>query len=229
LAHVEQSLDLPSDRPHIVGQTRVRQRAVAHPMPPVEHLAGLCPQGLSNGLRLPTPLDHGLDIAQQMRPAQLPPPARIPVIGAPAIRHQIPQKRSPKSSLATFRLRDSRTTKTVTQAVTAVHSHARCCPSRHPGFALTALAGRDVRRSWTAILRDMAISWQGFLPSTTGTLTIFVPSGQQALHGRLARILLPGYRSADGLAHWDTVGLGPIHARPSVPSPDLRSATWFSV
>ena len=108
------------------------QRAVADPMPPVEHLPGLRLQGLADLLGAPPARDHGFDVPQQMRPAHLPSPAGIPGVGAPAIRHQPPPERSPKSSCATLPLRDRRTTNTVTHAVTAVHSQARCCPSRHP-------------------------------------------------------------------------------------------------
>ena len=51
------------------------QRPVADPMPPVEHLTGLRPQGLADLLGASTALDHGFDVPQQMRPTELPPPA----------------------------------------------------------------------------------------------------------------------------------------------------------
>src|SRR5512132_134322 len=90
LPRFEPPLHFLPDRPHIAGKTGMRQRALTHPMPPMEHLAGLRSQGLPDDLRLATPHDHGLNIPQQMRPTQLPPPRGIPAIPTPAIGDQPP-------------------------------------------------------------------------------------------------------------------------------------------
>ena len=66
----------------------VSERAITDLMPPVKHLARLLPQGCPNRLGAPPTLHHGFKIPQQMRPADLPPPGRIPRVGTPAIRHQ---------------------------------------------------------------------------------------------------------------------------------------------
>ena len=50
------------------------ERPIADTMPPVKHLVGLLPQGFPNRLGAPPTFDHGFDIPQQMRPADLPPP-----------------------------------------------------------------------------------------------------------------------------------------------------------
>ena len=98
----------------------------------MEHPAGLRLQGFPDLLRAPPAPDHGFDVPQQMRPAQLPPPGGIPVVGAPAIRHQpAPEVLAQEflRHLATARQPDR---KDRHPAVTTVHSQARCCPSRHP-------------------------------------------------------------------------------------------------
>jgi hypothetical protein len=50
LSCFEQSLHLPPDRSHIGGKAGMAQGAIVHPMPPLEHLTGLRPQGFSNRL-----------------------------------------------------------------------------------------------------------------------------------------------------------------------------------
>jgi hypothetical protein len=100
LAGRQQSLVLPSDRLHGGLEAGMRQRAVPAAVPPVEHLAGLGLQGLSDLGRAPAALDHGFNVAQQMRPTQLPSPRRIPGGSAPSIGHQSPPELLPKSSWA---------------------------------------------------------------------------------------------------------------------------------
>jgi hypothetical protein len=132
VARFEPSLDLPSDRPHVVGETRVRQRAVAHPMPLVEHLAGLPPQRLPiSRERPPRSIIASMSRSRwaQQSCRRQGGYQRYPL---PRSVTNHPHKRSPRSSWATLPLRDSRTAKTVTPVVTTVHSQARCCPSRHP-------------------------------------------------------------------------------------------------
>ena len=90
LTRFQQAFYLASDRPHRAGNARVGERAIADPMPPVKHVAGLCPQGVAHRSGTSIALAPGFAIAQQMGPAELSSPARIPAVGAPAIRHQIP-------------------------------------------------------------------------------------------------------------------------------------------
>jgi hypothetical protein len=101
-------------------------------MPPLDQQAYLCAQGFPHLLGTPAPFDHGFNVPQPMRPTPLPSPSRVPGIGAPAIRHHLPQHRAPKRSWATLEQRDRRPTQTVTQVVTIVHRQARCHPSRQP-------------------------------------------------------------------------------------------------
>ena len=75
------------------------QGAIVHPMPPLEHLTGLRPQGFSNRLGWSTTLNHGLDIPQQMCPAELATPGRIPVIRTQPIGDQPPPKVLPQEFL----------------------------------------------------------------------------------------------------------------------------------
>jgi len=77
LAGFEPPLDRPSDGPHVAGETCMRQRAVADPMPPVKHLVHLDLQGFPKRLGWSTPLRHGRDIPPQMCPADLAPPGGI--------------------------------------------------------------------------------------------------------------------------------------------------------
>jgi len=88
LPGLEQPGDFPSDWAHQDAETRVSQRPITDAVPPVKHLADLLPQGFANGLGAPSALDHGFNIPQQMCPADLPPPRRIPTIGTPAIGDQ---------------------------------------------------------------------------------------------------------------------------------------------
>src|SRR5262245_40634914 len=69
-------------------ELRVRQRAITDLMPPVKHLACLLPQGFPNLLGAPPTLNHRFKVAQQMCPADLAPPRRIPRVRTPTIRHQ---------------------------------------------------------------------------------------------------------------------------------------------
>lgn len=77
----------------------MRQRAVAPPMLPMEHLLDLGAQGFPNDLGGITPRNHRLNIARQMRPAQLPPPGGIPAVPTPAIRHQPAPEALPREFL----------------------------------------------------------------------------------------------------------------------------------
>jgi hypothetical protein len=97
-----------------------------------------------------------------------------------------PQQHSPKISRATLPQRDRRPTKTVTEAVTAVHSQAWCCPSRQPG------SSRDAAGCcWTALRAS--------------------PHGhRQSLHGRVLQVRNGPHaeRQAEQVGH-DAVG-GPL-------------------
>ena len=64
------------------------QGPIADAMPRMKHLPGLLPQALPNLLRSAPTLNHGFKVAQQMRPADLPPSGGIPRVRAPAIRDQ---------------------------------------------------------------------------------------------------------------------------------------------
>src|SRR5262245_57950505 len=88
LPRLEQPRHVAPQRAHQAPELRVCQRAIADLMPPVEHLAGLGAQRFPKLLRAAPTLDHGFEIAQQMRPADLTPPGRIPMVRTPAIRHQ---------------------------------------------------------------------------------------------------------------------------------------------
>lgn len=63
-----------------------RQRSVAHAVPPVEHILGEGQQLLTNASTLVVALHHGLEVATQMGPAQLPLRDVQAVIGTPAVR-----------------------------------------------------------------------------------------------------------------------------------------------
>ena len=56
-------------------------------MPPVEHLTGLRAQHFPKLLRVAPTLHHGFDTAQQMGPADLAPPSRVPSVRTPASRY----------------------------------------------------------------------------------------------------------------------------------------------
>jgi hypothetical protein len=58
--------------------------------------------GLPYCLGRPPALDHGLDIAEQVRPIHLPPPRRVLGVGTPAIRHQIAPEPLPQEFLGYF-------------------------------------------------------------------------------------------------------------------------------
>ena len=72
------------DRLHRRLEIGLTQGAIAHSMPQAKHFLDLLEQGRSNPLRLAAPLDQGLKVSFQVRPAQL--PWVEPVVAAPAIR-----------------------------------------------------------------------------------------------------------------------------------------------
>src|SRR5687767_12089082 len=84
----QQAFHLAAKRRHIGTKRRSFQGAVAHPMPPAKHLVRLLEQGITNRLGDPAAASNRFEIPQQMRPAQLTPPHRIPVVRAIAIRGQ---------------------------------------------------------------------------------------------------------------------------------------------
>src|SRR5882724_1849743 len=96
LARFQQPLHLAPNRPHKAGKTRMAEGAIADPMPPVEHLARLCPQPLSDVTGPSTALDHRFDIPPQMPPTELASPAGIPGIRPPAIGDQPAPKALPQ-------------------------------------------------------------------------------------------------------------------------------------
>ena len=87
-AGFQQPLTLPPHRGHSGAKTRPFARAITDPMPPVKHLVCLALQRLATLLGTTTPLAHGGNVAQQVRPPQLPPAHRIPSVGAETRGHQ---------------------------------------------------------------------------------------------------------------------------------------------
>src|SRR5918999_3502892 len=88
----EEALDLAAKRCPIGAKRRSLQGAFAHPMPPLKHLVCLLKQGLANLLGEPPTASNRFKIPQQMRPAQLTPPHRIPVVSTVAVGHQDTRK-----------------------------------------------------------------------------------------------------------------------------------------
>ena len=84
----EEALDLAAQWCHVRAKRRAFQGAVAHPMPPGKHLMRLLQQGIANRLGGSTPASNRFEVSKYMRPAQLTPPYRIPVVGTIAVRHQ---------------------------------------------------------------------------------------------------------------------------------------------
>src|SRR6266571_8094124 len=77
----QQPLDLPSHRAHVAPEARPAEGAIADAMPPVKHLPRLALQRLADLLGASPALNHRFDVPQQMRPTQLTPPYRIPIVG----------------------------------------------------------------------------------------------------------------------------------------------------
>src|SRR5919197_2171482 len=71
LASFQQPFHLAPDWPPIAGKAGMRLRAVEDPRPPMQHLTGLRPPGLSHHLGQPPAPAQGVDVAQQMRPTEL--------------------------------------------------------------------------------------------------------------------------------------------------------------
>jgi hypothetical protein len=88
----EETLDLAAERRHIGAKCRSLQGAFAHPMPPRKHLVCLLKQGLADHLGESSTASNRFKIPQQMRPAQLTPPHRIPVVSTVAVGHQDTRK-----------------------------------------------------------------------------------------------------------------------------------------
>ena len=88
VSRFEPPLYRTSDGPHLAGETRLRQRPLADPRPPVTQLTHLGPQGFPHGLGWSATRTHGLDIPPQMRPAELSTPRGLPVVRTPALRDQ---------------------------------------------------------------------------------------------------------------------------------------------
>jgi hypothetical protein len=72
--------------------------AIAASMPPVGHLVGLRPQGFTEFSGSSAAVDHPFDVPQQMGPTELPSPAGIPGICAPAIGNQLAPIALPQES-----------------------------------------------------------------------------------------------------------------------------------
>ena len=102
LTRFQQPLHCLPHGPHVAGKSRVGQGPLPDPMPPLEHLPGLRAQGLANLPGTAPAFDHGFDVPQQMCPAHLPSPGRVPGVGAPAIGHQPPPELLPQQLLGHF-------------------------------------------------------------------------------------------------------------------------------
>ena len=82
----QQGADLLADWQHDGLELRLGQRAIAHTLPPMKHLFDLCKQQSANRFGLSASFDECLEVADEMRPANLPFGRIQPVIGTVAIR-----------------------------------------------------------------------------------------------------------------------------------------------
>ena len=183
---VEPSLPRPPDRPPLVGTAGLGQGAVAHPMPPRDPLARLRPHGFPHGWRRSPTRAQGGTIAPPVGPPPRPAPRGRPAIRTPAL--GAPPAPRPQRSWATWPRRHRRTTQTVTQAVTAVHGHARGGPARHPA------SSTDAAGCW----------WTEARAAATGSATAGTGGGSRCARGPTRRA-----RQRDPPGGWGGNARGP--------------------
>jgi hypothetical protein len=99
LPRVEPPLSLTANGPPRAGATRVRQCPLADPRLPVKPLTPLGPHGCPHRVGGSTPLNPGLAIPPQMRPAARSTPGGIPGVRTPALRDQ-PSPQAPTQELS---------------------------------------------------------------------------------------------------------------------------------
>ena len=87
-ALLQQGLDALAQKQNATGEHVAAQGAVPHPMPEAEHAPRAEEQFIPDPSRFPAALGHLREVAQQMRPAQLPVLRIDPGIGRVAVRHQ---------------------------------------------------------------------------------------------------------------------------------------------
>ncbi len=87
-AGVQPPLDLPPHRGHRAANTHPFACPIAHPMPPVTHLMRVAAQGFPALVSSAPASPHGVEVAQQMRPAPRPPAPRRPGVRAQALGDQ---------------------------------------------------------------------------------------------------------------------------------------------